>query len=212
MCDNVPGAVNQQERPRLGGESSETIRQTPLKQRQIMQAYLFGAMHDGWIRKSDHRYRISQKGTGWLKIIQKKLRMIGYRSWIYREGKQRDVYVLESVAPIFREVFNPSLLKTDNAKKSYIRGFFDAEGGVPRSLASKRYIQLAQKDKAKIVLLKHWLDEFSIATGKIHNPSRSIDPNYWRIYVSRRSILDFASTIGSWHPRKEAIFREWMKI
>lgn len=219
--ENVSGAprqehavtVNQQERPPAKRrESSETIRQAPLQKRQIVQAYLFGAMHDGTVRQSDHRFRIAQKGTGWLKTIQKLVSSVGYKSWIYQEGKKRDVYVLESVALIFRESFDPYRLRTSEEKKAYVRGFFDAEGGIPRSLASKRYVQLAQKDRRKIKLLKEILAEFGIATGKIHNPSKRVDPGYWRLYVSRRSITDFVSQIGSWHPRKRAIFREWMKI
>jgi intein/homing endonuclease len=95
---------------------------------------------------------------------------------------------------------------------AYIRGFFDAEGGIPRSLLSKRYIQLVQKDKPKIAMLKDWLNEIGITTGKIHNPSKQVDPDYWRIFVSRQSILPFVSEIGSWHPRKRAIFDRRMKI
>jgi len=212
MSNKVLGAVNQQERPRLDEESSETIRQTPLQQRQILRAYLFGAMHDGWIRKSDHRYRITQKGTAWQQVIKSLLANMGYKSWIYQEGKYRDVYVLESVATIFRGLFDPYKLEDQEEKKAYIRGFFDAEGGIPRQLNSKKYIQLAQKDKNKIILLKKWLSELNIATGKIHNPSKRVDPDYWRMYVNRSSILDFVSTIGSWHPRKDAIFQQWVKI
>jgi hypothetical protein len=169
-------------------------------------------MHDGWIRKTDHRYRIAQKGTEWLEAIQTLLSNLGYRSWIYQEGKARDVYILESVAPIFREIFDHTKLALLEERQAYIRGFFDAEGGVPRSLTSKRYIQLVQKDKMKIELLKTWLAEMGIITGKIHNPSKRVDPHYWRVFVSRGSIPAFVSMIGSWHPRKAAIFDEWMKI
>ena len=76
MREKAPGAVNQQERLAFlqeKRESSETIRRAPFAQRQIVKAYLFGAMHDGWIRKTDHRYRIAQKGTEWLEAIQKLL-------------------------------------------------------------------------------------------------------------------------------------------
>ena len=137
MRDNVVGAVNQQERSRLGEKSSETIRQTPLASRNEIRAYLFGAMHDGWIRKSDNRYRIAQKGTEWLENIQQALKSIGYRSWIYQEGKTRDVFILESVAPIFGETFDPGQLTVPSEQCAYIRGFFDAEGGTPQDPKSK---------------------------------------------------------------------------
>lgn len=213
MRENANGAVNQQERlDYVYQESSETIRQAPFVNRQTIKAYLFGAMHDGTIRRSDNRYRIAQKGTEWLKVIQMMLMSINYRSWIYQEGKTRQVFILESVAPIFREHFDPFKLVVKEEKKAYIRGFFDAEGGIPKSLTSKRYIQLTQKDHGKIELLKNLLTQLGIETGKIHNPSIRVDPDYWRVFVSRQSISTFVSKIGSWHPRKAAIFDEWMKI
>ena len=177
----------------------------------VIRAYLFGAMHDGWIRKSDNRYRISQKGTGWLEEIQSLLASLKYRSWIYKEGKTRSVYVLESVAPIFRGPFDPNNMLSFEEKKAYLRGFFDAEGGIPKKLCSKKYVQLTQKDYKKMDLLKRLLFELDIFTGKIHNPSKRVDPNYWRIYISKQSIPKFVSVIGSWHPRKRAIFQKWMK-
>lgn len=206
------GAVNQQERPRIRGESSETTRRAPFRSRQVIKAYLFGAMHDGTIRQSDRRYRIAQKGTQWLEAMQVLLADLGYKSWIYREGKTRQVHILESVAPIFRESFDPWNLATIEEKEAYVRGFFDAEGGIPRALTSKKYIQLVQKDRRKVQLIKQLLAEMGIQTGKVHNPSKRVDPNYWRIFVSLPSLRSFVSRVGSWHPRKAAIFREWMKI
>lgn len=215
MREKVTGADNQQERLAIGvqlQESSETTRQSPLVNRPAIQAYIFGAMHDGTIRHSDHRYRIAQKGTEWLLVIQRLLASAGYKSWIYQEGKTRSVYILESVAPIFRESFDPYRLRTVIEKVNYVRGFFDAEGGIPQSLTSKKYIQLVQKDYRKIQLIKDFLKESDIATGKIHNPSKQVDPDYWRIFVSLPSIPRFVNIVGSWHPRKRAIFTEWMKI
>ena len=213
MRDKVNGADNQQERLRAKrGESSETIRQTPFVERKIVKAYLLGAMHDGTIRRSDYRFRIAQKGTEWLEVIQMLVANTGYKSWIYREGRTRQVYVLESVAPIFRELLIPFKLESIEEKKTYIRGFFDAEGGIPQQITSKRYIQLVQKNRLKIFSIKKMLESLRITTGKIHNPSQRVDPNYWRIFVSRDSIPDFVRIIGSWHPRKKAIFQEWMKI
>lgn len=210
MHDNASGAVNQQERLRESEESSETIRRAPFRKRQVIKAYLFGAMHDGTIRHN--RYRIAQKGTQWLEVMQMLLADLGYKSWIYREGRTRQVYILESVAPIFRESFDPWDLTTLEEKQAYVRGFFDAEGGTPQALVSKRYIQLVQKDQRKIKLIKQLLTEMGIQTGKIHNPSKRVDPDYWRIFVSLPSIRSFVIKIGSWHPRKAAIFQEWMKI
>ena len=56
------------------------------------------------------------------------------------------------------------------------------------------------------------LKRLGIKTGKIHNPSKRVDPNYWRMYVLAESHKKFAEIIGSWHPRKISIFRKRMKI
>ena len=212
LSENQSDADNQQERSHANGKSSETTRQSPLIDREVIKAYLFGAMHDGMIRYRDQRYRIAQKDRSWLEAIQTILHNIGYRSWIYKEGKTRNVYVLESVAPIFREGFNPYEVTNTEERIAYIRGFFDAEGGTPRNPRDKRYIQLVQKDYKKIALLASWLNELSIMTGKIHNPSKNVDPDYWRVFIRMPSINNFVCRIGSWHPRKDAIFQQWMKI
>jgi len=58
---------------------------------------MLGALHDGTF-SSNKRFRISQKGTEWLEVMKHLLKSINYSSWIYQEGKTRDVYVLETLA------------------------------------------------------------------------------------------------------------------
>ncbi len=153
-----------------------------------------------------------QKGTEWLEVLKNLLGEIGYKSWMYREGKDRDVYALETTAEFLDFGLDPMQLD-DRAKQiAYIRGFFDAEGGIPRQLQSKFYIQLVQKDQKKIQKLKAMLSALGVSTGTIHNPSEKVDPDYWRIFVSTKSHRLFAQTISSWHPRKYVIFQERMMI
>jgi hypothetical protein len=97
-------------------------------------------------------------------------------------------------------------------KKFYIKGFFDAEGGIPKRKNDRFYIQLTQKNKEKLVWIKKTLKDLKVSTGKIHNPSKRVDPNYWRLYVLTKSQPIFMEKIGSWHPRKAKIFRDRMKI
>ena len=103
-------------------------------------------------------------------------------------------------------------LKTENEKIAYIRGFFDAEGGIPRNAKDRFYIQLVQSDKGKLEKLKKILTELKIATGKIHNPSYKRDPNHWRLYILARSHELFVRKVRSWHPRKISTLRERMMI
>ncbi len=189
---------------------SETTRRSPFSRKEI-QAYLQGALHDA-SRNKRTRIRFVQKDSEWLKVLKDLLSTIGHKSWMYREGKDRDVYALETTAKLLDFTLDPILLKEQEERIAYIRGFFDAEGGVPRNLQSKFYIQLVQKDPVKIEKLKAMLLSINISSGLIHNPSALIDPNYWRIFVSTKSHQQFVTTIGSWHPRKYATLRERMMI
>jgi len=202
-ADNQQGSCHR-------GDPSETIRRAPLSKKEI-KTYFLGALHDGTF-SSNKRFRISQKGTEWLKILKGLLKKIGYNSWIYKEGSDRKVYILETLADFLDFNFNPSRLEKSKEKAAYIRGFFDAEGGVPRHEKARFYIQLVQNDKEKLEKLKVLLSDLEIKTGIIHNPSKKVDPEYWRMYVLADSHERFGNTIGSWHPRKIRILKKRMMI
>jgi intein-encoded DNA endonuclease-like protein len=182
MSNKATSAVNQQGSLR---DPSETTRRAPFSQKAI-KAYLLGALHDATF-SSNRRYRFSQKGTEWLKFLQKLFKKVGYNSWIYKEGSDRDIYVLETLASFLDFSFNPRRLSGINEKVSYIRGFFDAEGGIPHNKEARFYIQLVQKNKQKLVEIKRILSELNIDVGKIHNPSKKVDPDLWRIYILSNS-------------------------
>ncbi|OGH71022.1 MAG: hypothetical protein A3C90_04545 [Candidatus Magasanikbacteria bacterium RIFCSPHIGHO2_02_FULL_51_14] len=133
---------------------------------------------------------------------------LGHRSWIYKEGKQREVHVIETLADFLDFSFDPLTLHDGNARAAYIRGFFDAEGGMPHHREARFYIQLCQKDKKKMRTLKLMLQNLGVACGEIHNPSKRVDPEYWRLYIAAASHRDFARIIGSWHPKKQKILEE----
>ena len=173
---NVSGADNQQGRPQVLEEPSETTRQTP----RVTEAYLLGALHDGTYNIGRKTHRFSQANIEWLQLLQSKLAQLGSRSWIYKEGNNRSVYVLETSAKFLSTKFNPVNLKTTKEKTAYIRGFFDAEGGLPKSLDARFYIQLVQKDQLKLKWIKMVLEELKISCGVIHTPSKKVDPNYFR--------------------------------
>ena len=210
MSKNASSADNQQGSPRLlfnrPSDPSETTRRAPQ-----IKAYLLGALHDGTF-SCNRRFRFSQCGTIWLKKLQALFRKIGYNSWIYKEGKNRKIYVLETLASFLDFNFNPLNLKTEKEKINYIRGFFDAEGGVPKNQNARFYIQLVQSDREKLVKIKKILSGLKIETGKIHNPSHSVDPNYWRMYVLADSQKTFLTKIKTWHPRKIRALKTRVKI
>ncbi len=212
LSENVSGADNQQgSRPLRRIDPSETTRRTPLeKSREEILAYLQGAMHDASLNKGK-RVRFAQKHREWLTVLQNLLANLDARSWIYKEGKTRDLYILETVCRDLRFDFDPRRLKSLSQKVDYLRGFFDAEGGIPRN-GKRFYIQLVQKDRRKMELLKNFLNDLDIASGKIHNPSKRVDPDYWRIFIATASHRRFADVIGSYHPIKAGLFRQRMMI
>ena len=209
MRQKASSADNQQGSP-AKRDPSETTRRTPLSKRAI-KSYLLGALHDGTF-SSNRRFRISQKGTEWLKILKKLFSKLGYNSWIYKEGADRDVYVLETLADFLDFKFNPLRLRGNKEKIGYIKGFFDAEGGIPKESKAEFYIQLVQKDRTKLEKLKKLLNDLGIETGKIHNPSKKVDPDYWRMYISANSQKRFVTKIGTLHPRKIKTLKKRMKI
>jgi intein-encoded DNA endonuclease-like protein len=148
MSDKAFGAENQQATLAfLSRESSETIRQTPFTKPKII-VYLNGALHDATLNKGK-RIRFSQKNRQWLKNLQFLLKKVNCNSWIYKEGKTRNIYVLETLCKDLDFNFNPLELDTFEKKSFYIRGFFDAEGGIPHK-KGRFYIQLVQKNLEKI--------------------------------------------------------------
>lgn len=210
--ENVLNAVNQQGSPlpvRSGDDPSETTRRAPsLKE---AKAYLFGASHDGTYSGKHKTFRFSQKFKTWLLVLKHLLESMGYRSWIYKEGKTRKVYALETTAEFLRNNEKQNCT-SDEEKIAYIRGYFDSEGGAPHKMQDRFYIQLCQKNYSELTILKEMIESIGIKCGKIHNPSKKVDPGYWRFYILAESQTDFIKKIGSWHPLKSKIFQMRMKI
>ena len=158
-------------------------------------------MHDGTLHGST--VRISQKEETYVQMVKTLIIRSGGHAWVYREGAERALFIVE-FSRSFLGPFRPSTIE-DLA--SYARGFFDAEGGVPRDPAKGPYLYFAQKDRAGLWELRGILERLGIACGKMHRPSAHVDPKYWRFYVSRDSHRRFEQVVGSWHPRKAPILR-----
>jgi hypothetical protein len=170
----------------------------------ITKAYILGALHDSTERK--YTYRISQKYHSYVKFIVKGIKSLGFNAWVYREGKERSVFVVEFAKRFLANVE----VNTLKHKADYVRGYFDADGSVPRSLTSRYYIYFAQKNLEDLTAVRNYLLDLGINCGKIHNPSKRVDPHYFRFYVLKDSFNSFYRLVGSWHPVKGKYLR--MKI
>ena len=170
----------------------------------MTKAYLLGALHDGTVRKLT--YRIVQKDQEYIEFLVKEIKNLGQKAWMYKEGKTRNLYVAEFSKSFLKDF----VIESNQDRVDYIRGYFDAEGGVSRDPKVRYYLYFAQKNLKDLKQIRQWLEEFGIKCGSIHNPSKMVDPNYWRFFISIQSYEKFAQLIGSWHPFKSRFLR--MKI
>jgi hypothetical protein len=167
-----------------------------------IRAYLAGALRDGTFNRLHRTWRIAQSDRGWLRVVEELLSRLGSRSWMYQEGS-RSVWVVET-----RCQLEPSPdLKDPSDEIGFVRGYFDAEGGIPRNPEARFYIQLTQKNRDDLEGVRAILVNLGIGCGRIHNPSVRVDPGYWRFYVRSESHREFAHRIGSWHPRKRGVLK-----
>jgi LAGLIDADG-like domain len=177
-----------------------------------LEAYLQGALKDGTRCARHNTHRISQKERRWLDLLSLALDVLGHRSWIYREGKNRKLWVLETSAPFLSLEYDARSLTGSREGLAYARGYFDSEGGMPRDSRARLYLQYTQKNRPSLESLLEILESWGLACGRIHNPSSSVDPGYWRFYVRSQSHERFMRIVGSWHPRKRLQINNRMKI
>ena len=167
----------------------------------MTKAYLLGILHDATER--ENTFRISQKSKLLVSFIADGIKDLGGNAWIYKEGKNRSVYVVE----FSKSFLGDKKIITRKDKIDYIRGYFDADGGISKLQSVRFYIYFAQKNLSDLSEVKKYLNELNISSGVIHNPSRKVDPDYWRFYIRSKSYGDFIRIIGSWHPEKRHFLR-----
>lgn len=177
-----------------------------------LEAYLQGALCDGTQSALHHTHRFSQAHCGWLNVLNESLTILGYRSWMYREGLNRNLWVLETTAPFLSKSFDARTLLFEPQGLDYVRGYFDSDGGMPSRLDARLYFQFCQKNLESLGVVKSILEQRSIGCGRVHNPSKRADPHYWRLYVLSHSHERFMRMVGSWHPKKREQLEHRMKI
>lgn len=171
-------------------------------------AYLHGAFHDATISHLHRTVRFGQRDVAWLEILRVLLDKVGQKSWMYREGRQRCFWVLETSQRCLLEM---ATLSPQQAI-AYARGYFDAEGGIPKRTSARFYIQLVQKDLPSLSSLREILERAGIRCGKLHVPSAQVAPGLWRFYVRAESYRDFIELVGSWHPRKRSLLTSHLAV
>lgn len=165
-------------------------------------AYLFGVLHDGYIYRGKKKGQVAvftQKLLSWLQEIEKIIERRGENAWIF---PQREIFVLETkFSPLLMPLDLDSL--TSAEQLAYIAGFFDAEGGLPKNPKHSKllYINMVQKDEAKLLFIKKILESFGIKCGKMHQYDKK-KSGCWRFYIRSESLPDFVDLISSKHAEK----------
>ena len=171
--------------------------------RREVHAYLLGAAHDATFSRLHGTTRFCQADDRWIHVLGFLLTKAGHGWWSYREGADRGCFVAETGWKPPTMTFD-----TEGEKLAYVRGYFDAEGGIPKRAKDRFYIQFVQKDLVDLTHVRDLLSQLGIVCGGIHNPSVRVDPDYWRFYVLSSSREDFVRSVRSWHPRKRLALEE----
>lgn len=205
--DNPTGADNQQGSPPHSTQGAGVTPQrlhAELLETSVSgaRAYLHGAAHDATISIRHRTVRFGQSDERWLMVLKLLIARLGRRAWTYREGRSRNVWIVETSVDVLAE--RPSL-STSEERLAYARGYFDAEGGTPRDPSARFYIQFVQKNHGDLAELRAILEAEGIRCGRLHNPSRLRDPDLWRFYVGAADHGAFSRLVSSWYPRKRSL-------
>lgn len=193
-------------------------------------AYLIGILRDGCFtrNKSNYIYRIRvyQKNKDLIDKIAKKFKNLFGKQPIIESDKRNGVWCLKlNSKRIYNKLVTISdypgnqqgwkipnwiLKSTLDIKKNYVKGFFDAEGGVPhveeRDVKKKDIrIHFSQGNKEVLNDIKEMINLFGIKGGKICGPyfkKGYKNPMYAFIIHGVNEVTKFYHTFGSLHPLK----------
>jgi hypothetical protein len=161
-------------------------------------AYLHGAIHDGYVYSGKSKGKIAvitQKNRKWLENIKGIIEENDGKAWIF---PQRDIHILETK---FTRLLQKRELSGRKEKLEYVSGFFDAEGGIPKKLDARFYVQFVQKSKKELKEVADILEESGIKCGRLHQYDKK--SKCWRFFVKAGSYLKFIELIKSRHPEKQ---------
>lgn len=181
-------------------------------------AYMFGALRDGSIdirKGKNYEIKIAQDSPEWLKIIKQIIdsnfkTKSNINNGLVRVTRKNIVSKIIEISDMEVPQVNwdtPEVIKNSKSKEiitSYIRGFWDSEGGLPKNpsktkKAEQRYISFHQKNKETLNFIREKLISFDFHPTKITFCSKVFEFRICR----KKEILKFYKEIGTWHPEKE---------
>ena len=179
-------------------------------------AYLLGALRDASVdirERKNYEIKIAQKNKEWLQKLQSIIKQkFGYKGKITRHGKNYYILritqkrVVEKIMQL-AEIKIPQILWNTPAiikrqpldvQKEYIKGFFDAEAGLPGNPKKWKYISFDQKAKEPLEFIREVLIKLKFKPTNLTWTS-----GVWQFRLARKAdIINFIEKIGSSHPDK----------
>ncbi len=195
-----------------------------------MFAYFLGALRDGCFainnKNSTYRIRVYQKNKAWIEDLANISEELFGKKPIITLDKRDEVWsfminsrhIYETVTEMSNYPGSQSEWNTPEVvlnapleiQKEYVKGFFDAEGGVPHvesgSVEPKNIrINFTQGNRKCLEELKRIISDFDIRTGNVCGPyfkKGYKDPVYRLKIHGVREVAKFFDSIGSLHPEK----------
>ncbi len=186
--------------------------------------YLIAALRDASIdnRKSkNYEIRIWQKDRTWLSDVIKPIikNNFGINANIHKNllrlTNKNAVHEIQRISGIKTHGWDtPKAVKSLSLEKlvPYIRGFWDAEGGMPKkpencTKSEQMYISFHQKQKEPLVFLRNSLLKMGYMPTTITKCSEA-----YEFRITRRAHMKrFCIEIGSWHPEKKNRMRRLLE-
>ena len=180
--------------------------------------YLLGALRDATIdvrKGKNYEIKIAQRNLRWLKLLQKLFgQYFKNRGRITKHVNNTNILRINGREIVERIIQvsgikvpqnnwqTPEVMKKQQTAGilAYIRGFFDAEGGLPKypKKNKQKYISFDQKNKEPLIFIRNKLVEYGYKPTKL-----TFTGGNWQFRITRKShIKKFYQEIGSWHPEK----------
>ena len=201
--------------------SDENIKITPEL------AYLLGALRDGSIdlrEGKNYEIKIFQNSEDWLLILKQIIdknfnTKSNVNNGLVRITRKEIVSKIIEISNMTIPQVNwntPEIIKESLSKKiitSYIRGFWDAEGGLPKNpiktkKAEERYISFHQKNKEALDFIREKLIDFGYHPTKITFCGKVFEFRICR----KKEIMKFYKEIGTWHSEKKERLKKLIDV
>ncbi len=193
-------------------------------------AYILGALRDGCFIRNEkyriHRIRIYQKNLEWVQMLSGLFSIVyGVIPIVSKDERDNVWSLMVNSVNVFRELSDLSeypgkqcewnipssiLQSSTEAKIQFIKGFFDAEGGVPhvekhKIEAKNIRVHFTQANEMCLEQIRGILNELDVKTGRVCGPyfKKGYRNPVYRLKIHGiREVARYSGIIGSEHPEK----------